>query len=374
MRFADIPGLDTIKRQLIASVQNGLVAHARLFIGQEGALNLPLALANATYIHCENRTETDACGTCPSCVKNQKFIHPDTHFVFPVSNVKSEKDEERFRADMLKTWRSFLTEHPFGNFDSWVNYFGGEDKRPIISTNESRNIMKTLAFKPFESKYKVMIIWLPELMHTSAANSILKILEEPAPHTYFILVTNDVNNVIQTIQSRTQSVNVPLLNDNIISTFLVERYDQQPAHAERLARLANGKLANAIALIDEEETNEHEFFTGWMRSCFKSDFATLVDKAGEFHDMDKLTQQNILLYGMNMFRETLLVHSDAGALHRVQEEELKFARDFSSVVSFPVIERSVTLMNEAAYHLERNGSARMIFLDLSLNLSKMMGK
>jgi DNA polymerase-3 subunit delta' len=146
----------------------------------------------------------DSCGVCPACSKNNKFIHPDTHFVFPLSNVKAEKDEEKLRAEMLKSWRAFLLEQPLGNLQDWTNYYGGEDKQALISRDESREIIKTLALKPFESKHKVMIIWQPELMHPSAANGILKILEEPAPHTFFILVTNALTTCLPSSQNTTR--------------------------------------------------------------------------------------------------------------------------------------------------------------------------
>jgi DNA polymerase-3 subunit delta' len=189
MKFSTIPGLKETKSLLIQSAVNHHMAHAQLFVGPEGALSLPLVIAFATYIHCQDRGADDACGTCPACAKSLKLVHPDTHFVFPLSNIKGDKDDERFRAEMMKSWRSFLLEQPFGNLSDWTTYYGGEDKQAIISREESREIVKTLSLKPFESQYKIMIIWLPELMHPSAANGILKILEEPSANTLFFLIT-----------------------------------------------------------------------------------------------------------------------------------------------------------------------------------------
>jgi DNA polymerase-3 subunit delta' len=103
MKFADIPGLASVKERLIRSAKEGKVAHAQLFNGKPGTLNLPLALAYTTFLHCQNRSDTDSCGTCPACSKSQKYIHPDTHFVFPLGNVKGDKDDERFKADITKT-------------------------------------------------------------------------------------------------------------------------------------------------------------------------------------------------------------------------------------------------------------------------------
>src|SRR5688572_15802963 len=252
MKFSSIPGLSETKKLLIDAVKNDHTAHAQLFVGAAGALNLPLALAYATYLHCQDRGENDSCGMCAACSKNLKFIHPDTHFVFPVSNIKGDKDEDRFKAEIMKSWRSFLLEQPFGNLSDWTTYYGGEDKQALISREESREIIKTLSLKPFESPYKVMVIWQPELMHPSAANGILKILEEPAAHTYFILVTNAADKLLPTIISRTQIISVPLLEDNDIERYLVDQ-GLEPKKSRNLAHIASGDLNEALKLAEGEE-------------------------------------------------------------------------------------------------------------------------
>lgn len=368
MKFAAIPGLKNVKELLTGSARQNHMAHAQLFVGTEGALNLPLALAFATYIHCENRGD-DSCGVCPACSKNNKLIHPDTHFVFPVSNVKGDKDEERFKAETMKSWRSFLLEDPFGNLNDWTNYYGGEDKQAIISRDESREIIRTLSLKPFESPYKVMIIWQPELMHPSAANGLLKVLEEPSPNTFFILVTNAADKLLPTIISRTQIVTVPLLDDQEVEEHLTIT-GVDATKAARIAQLAEGNLNYAIKLIDTDDDDNATLFTEWMRACFRKNYPTLVALAENYHALDRLSQKNRMTYSMNMMRETLLHVAGAKDMNRARGEELKFIQDFSKVMNVNKIERSYVLMNDASYHLERNGSAKMIFLDLSLQIAK----
>lgn len=370
MKFSEIPGLAETKRTLIDSVKSNHIAHAQLFVGAEGALNLPLALAYATYIHCQNRQENDSCGTCSACSKSLKYIHPDTHFVFPLSNVKNDKDDERFKAEILKSWRTFLSEQPFSDLDDWTTSYGGEDKLALISREESREIVKALSLKPFESQFKIMIIWQPEFMHPSAANGILKILEEPAAHTYFILVTNAADRLLPTIISRTQIITVPLLADKEIENYLVEKKSLERKRASAITQLAEGNLNLSFKLTENEEDDSAPFFIDWMRACFKKNFSSLVSSSEAFHALDKLRQRNIMHYGINMMRESLLKSAGADELHRVQGEELKFIQDFSKVMNVYKIEKSYSLMNNATYHLERNGSAKMIFLDLSLQLAK----
>lgn len=369
MLFKDIPGLSSVKSDLIQAVHADHVAHARLFAGPAGMLGLPLALANATYIHCENKGKDDACGICPACVKSLKYIHPDTHFVFPVANLKGDKDEEAFRSDMLKSWRSFLLEQPFGQPDDWVAYHGGEDKQAIITRNESRSIIRALSLKPFESRHKVMIIWQPEWMHPSAANGILKILEEPAEQTYFILVTYDADKLLPTILSRTQIINIPMLNEEEVTDYLASKNGVTKSQAKHFARLAGGNLAEAIAFSENEENDHAALFAEWMRLCYKKRFDKIVPMAEDFHAMDRLSQKNLMLYSLDILRECLLHGAEAGTLQRAQDEEMKFINDFSKVMQFDQIERATQLIDEASFHLERNGSAKMIFLDLSIKIA-----
>jgi len=370
MMFSSIPGLAEVKSKLTGSVQANHIAHALLFAGKAGALNLPLALAFAQYLHCQQKSGDDACGVCPACSKSLKHVHPDTHFVFPLGNVKGDKDEERFRADLLKTWRSFLLEQPFGNLGNWIAFYGGEDKQALIAREESREIVRSLALKPFESTNKVMIIWLPELMHPSAANGILKILEEPPAHTFFLLVTQSAEQLLPTILSRTQMVQVPLLADDEVDAFLQTREDLDEAKRREIVQLAEGDLNFAIQLTGSEEDHHQSRFIDWMRTCFKKDYSRLLTLADEFHELDKLAQRHLLHYGLSMIRETLLALSGADAMRRVKGEEEKFVLNFSKYLSVPKIETAHRVINEAAYHLDRNGSAKMIFMDLSLQLAR----
>jgi DNA polymerase III subunit delta' len=370
MTFSLVPGLEQIKKQLTSSAIANHIAHALLFAGRPGALNLPLALAFANYLHCQNKTGYDACGKCAACSKSLKYVHPDTHFVFPLGNIKGDKDEEQFRCEILKTWRSFLIEQPFGNLGNWISFYGGEDKQALIAREEGRHIIRSLALKPFESTNKVMVIWLPELMHPSAANGILKILEEPPAHTFFLLVTNSAEQLLPTILSRTQIVHVPLLTDREVEDYLEKKYslDEDKQHA--LVQLAAGDLNFAIQLTDTEGDHHQARFIDWMRTCFKKDYAKLIAMGDEFHELDKLSQRNLLHYGLDMMRETLLQISRAKNISHTKGEEEKFVQNFSKYLSVSKIEIANHLISEASYHLDRNGSAKMIFTNLSIQLSK----
>ena len=372
MQFADIPGSDFIKEKLIQSVTHGKMAHAQLFLGIEGALNLPLALAYAMYLHCENKGETDACGTCPACSKSLKYIHPDTNFVFPMGNLKGDKDQDQFKAEMLKIWRTFLLEKPFGSLSDWVNFHGGEDKQLNISREESREIIKALSLKSFESAYKVMIIWQPEYMHPKASNGILKILEEPPANTIFLLVANEEEKLLPTIVSRTQVLQVPLLSDDELSDYLGTTQDLEETKLRKVIQLAEGNLNLALALIDTGEDHNQEVFTEWMRACWGKDYVKLVALSEKFHELDKLSQRNMLQYSLTMMREAMLQLAGATQINRTKGGELALIHNFSKVLDIPKIDKTTQLIGDSEYFLERNGSAKMIFLDLSLQIAGIM--
>ena len=368
MRFKDIGGLQEVKEKLVASVQNDHVAHAQLFLGRPGSPNLPMALAFTAYLNCERPVNGDSCGICPSCSKNDKYVHPDVHFVFPVSPTKNITGKEVVSTSFLKEWREFLDASPFGALPQWAAHYGGEDKEANISKEESRQVIKNLSLKAFEGKNKVMIIWLPEYMHPSAANGLLKILEEPPERTIFLLVSNNAERLLTTILSRTQVINIPNFSDQELALILKEKHQLGEDQARQFAHLANGDLNAALRLVNNVEDSGHQLFADWMRDCFKRDFTSLVRRSDEFHGMNKVAQKSLLLYGMNMMRESL-VNQFAPGLTRVDGKERTFIENFGKVMNEGKVGAINKLLNEAHFHLERNAGARMVFLDLSLQIA-----
>lgn len=370
MQFKDIKGLNEVKKTLIRGATKDQVAHALLFAGREGAPNIPIALAFASFLNCENRLEDDSCGVCPACLKNKKYIHPDLHFVYPVNSTKKiTKKEEVISTSFIKEWRSFLQENPYGNVEEWSNYFGS-DKQVQISKEESRQIIKSLSLKPFEGKYKVMIIWLPELMHPSSANGILKILEEPPSQTVFVLVTNKEDRLLSTITSRTQRFYIPLFSDDELTYILNEDYQVSKEDAALIAQLADGNLNEALRLLNQTTSDHHQFFTDWMRECYKKNIPPLVHRADDFHMMNKVTQKSFLQYALNMIRESLIHHAQAATLQRSRGDKLTFIENFSKAMHPDIAQDVISIINEGYGHLERNASAKIVFLDLSIAISK----
>jgi len=368
MFFKDIPGLEETKKILIASVKNNHIAHGQLFFGSEGSAALPLALAYATFINCENQQAEDACGVCAACVKNQKYIFPDLHFIFPTSSTKA-KTKDISSNTFLKEWRTFLTETPYSNLSEWGAFFGGENKQLSISVDESRNIVKNLTLKAIEGAYKIMVLWLPEMMNAAAANALLKILEEPPGKTVFLLVTQDPGKIITTILSRTQMVKIRDFTDSEVATYLEKKKDITEKRAKQIAYLADGKMNEAFRLVDEAEEDNQEMFREWMRLCYKKDYTSLVNWSDSFQKMGREAEKTFFQYGLSVLRESLVFQSTGDALLRLEETEKTFIENFSKVLNTEKIEKISTFLNEAYYHIERNANSKIVFLDMSLSVA-----
>ncbi|HEY8402633.1 MAG TPA: DNA polymerase III subunit delta [Cytophagaceae bacterium] len=372
MQFSEIPGLQETKRTLINSVKNNHVAHAQLFSGTEGNAALAMALAYATYINCEDKKEEDSCGVCASCTKINKLIHPDIHFVYPVSTTK-DVPKDALSNSFLKDWRTFVQANPFASLNDWANHIGAENKQLNISVDESRNLIKTLALKAFEADYKVMIIWLPEFMNSAAANAILKILEEPPYKTLFLLVTQNQQKIITTILSRTQRIFIRPFTDDEIKQLIVQKFNLEDKKAQQIAYLADGNLNEAFRLIEEIQEDNQSMFRDWMRLCYKrNNIPELVEWSEEFQKMGKEAQKGLFQYGINIMRESLVYKLSGSELLRLHDEDLKFVEGFSKVMDEHKIEKIYQQLNDGYYHIERNANAKIAFLDISFSISNIL--
>lgn len=368
MLFSEIFGLQDVKDKLIQSVRSDHLAHALLFLGREGSANLALALAFATYLNCTHRKSNDACGECPSCVKNAKFIHPDVHFAFPVTSIKEKKGKELISLNFLEEWRNFLIQDPYNNAVGWNNFLGGENKQLNISREESRQIIRNLSLKPFEGEYKIMLIWLPEYMHPSSANAILKILEEPPQKTIFLLVSNDQSRLLSTILSRTQIVSIRPFSDDEIREMLIKQHFIDQHKAEQVTHLVDGNIQEALRLAREVEDDSHKIFRDWMRTCYKGDLTSMVRWSERFSSLNKAGQQTLFSYGLSIMRESLISISGEYKLSRIQGDELEFSKNLVKVLDTDKISQITEALNTGSYHLERNANPRILFLDLSINV------
>lgn len=374
MKFSDIPGQKEIIQRLIGSVKTERVSHAQLFTGPEGCGNLALALAYAQYISCENKTAGDSCGTCKSCIKYEKLIHPDLHFVFPV--IKNKSSSEPVSDNYIQQWREFVRKSPYFNLNRWLDSIEVGNAQGLIFASEASEILKKLSLKAFESDFKIMIIWLPEKMHPSSANKLLKLIEEPPEKTLFILVSDEPDKVIPTILSRCQLIKIPSFKNEDISSYLIDTFKIHKARADDIAGVVNGNLIRAVELCENEDSSlkNLDYFKTLMRFAWKRDIIAIINWSEDMAAIGREPQKSFLSFTLRLLRENLMLTlgQKKNNLVYLTGEESEFSSKFHPFISQDNIYQFTDEINKAYAHIEANGNARIIFLDLGLRITRLI--
>ena len=381
MLFSEILGQEHIKKHLTQSVDNGRVAHAQLFVGNEGCGTLPMAIAYAQYLLCtntngENNTGNDACN-----LKFNNFSHPDLHFAFPVTTSDKAKSHP-ISSHYLEEWRHLLKEQPYANLFDWYKLLGVDNKQGQIGVDEAQDIVKALSLKAYEGGYKVMLIWMAEKMNTAAANKLLKLIEEPPNKTVFILIAEDEEQIINTIKSRCQILHFPPLAEDVIKNALIKNYNIDASVATKIAHQANGNYNKACDLIykDSEDLQFEEWFIYWIRSAFKAkgNKAAIHDLISWSDDISKTgreTQKQFLSFCLDFFRQALLLNYNASDLVYFEPKTDTFKlENFAPFVHNNNILEISNELQDAIYHIERNGNSKIILTDLSIKLTRLLHK
>ncbi|RCW93584.1 DNA polymerase III subunit [Winogradskyella arenosi] len=381
MLFSEVLGQNHIKKHLTTSVDAGRIAHAQLFVGAEGTGTLPMALAYAQYILCQN-TDGENTGGLEACnIKFKNYSHPDLHFAFPVTTsdkVKSKPVSKFY----LEEWRQLLNQQPYGNLFDWYKLLGVDNKQGIIGVEEAMDIVKSLTLKSFEGGYKVMIIWMAEKMNIPSANKLLKLIEEPPEKTIFLLITEDEEQIINTIKSRCQVLHFPPLAEEAIVEGLVKNYHIEEAVAIKIAHQSNGNYNKACDLIynDSEDIQFEKWFVLWVRSAFKARgnkaaIHDLISWSEEIAKTGRETQKKFLNFCLNYFRQALLMNYNANDLVYLEPKSENFKLEkFAPFVHDNNIMEIAEELQDAIYHIERNGNSKIILTDLSIKLTRLLHK
>lgn len=374
MYFRDIIGQEELKRHLILSAQSGLVPHAQMFCGQGGYGSFALALAYARYLNCTERTESDSCGHCPSCRKYDILAHPDLHFVFPIVP-KNEKKKE-LCDDYLPEWRDFLNNNFYFTLDDWLDYIDAGNSQALIYSRESDEIVRKLSLKIYEAKYRILFVWLPEKLHPTCANKLLKIIEEPPLNTVILMVSETPDIVLGTIQSRAQRLNVRAIHQTDIENILKEKYSLSADDAKYVAHLSRG---NYLAALDAISVNEEkrlylEQFKTIMRNSWARNVKGMKSQAESLASISREKQKNFLSYCQQLIRENFVYRFQEPELNYMNHDEASFAVRFSPFIN----ERNVLgLMDElelAERQISQNVNSKMVFFDLALRITVLIRK
>ena len=379
MLFKEILGQQKSKQLLMQMVREERVPHAQLFLGSHGNGNLAMALAFAQFVGCTNKLVEDSCGACPSCVKHTKYVHPDLHFVFPVATTPSVKAKP-ISKNFLSEWRSILKENAYFSLFDWIKYIGVENKQGIISVEERTHIVKDLSLKPYESDTKIMLIWMPEKMNIQAANKLLKIIEEPPHKTLFLLVAESEENMLATVLSRTQLFKVPRYSDAEVTEYLINREVAQEK-AQMISALVEGNINEALKLAEHSEDVEENSlrFVQWMRLCFSAlqvkDIDKLVQWSETIAKAGRENQKSFLLYASNVMRDALLKNYGVAAMMKMNVSGQNFTMEkFAPFIHAENCMEIMEELNMAQLHIERNANPKILFLDTSFKVARLLHK
>jgi DNA polymerase-3 subunit delta' len=370
MLFKEIVGQEAAKERLIRSVKDGRISHAQLFLGPQGSGSLPLAVAYAQYISCLNKQDNDSCGTCSSCVKYNKLIHPDLHFVYPVALSK----DVRISTDVAAKWRESFLDNPYITLFNWFEQLDAENKQAVIGTEESGEILRKLSLTTYETEYKIMIIWQAEKMNQAAANKLLKILEEPPDKTLFLLVCESEDQLLRTIVSRTQLIKITRIADEDLIGALIENNGIEREAAEKIAHLADGNYAEALLLINENENAAQNLasFQKLMRASLKFDPKAVMSWIDEVSVAGRERQKNFINYALHIIRESTILNYGDVELVKLSADEQEFVKKFSPFIHTNNVERFCDELNKAYYHMERNANAKILFMDLAFKFNELL--
>jgi DNA polymerase-3 subunit delta' len=283
--------------------------------------------------------------------------------------------------DFIAEFREMVLQNSYFGLNDWYAKISGDAKQGLIYSNESEEIIRKLSLKTYESEYKIMIIWLPEKMHATCANKLLKILEEPPEKTVFLMVSNTPDEIITTILSRTQHIHVPRLSDSEIIQALIknEELEIESNEAEYATHIANGSYLNALAVLNEGDENKQNFdrFVMVMRLAWqvgnKKDHASLKTLRKWSDDMAAASmgrerQKNFLSYAQRMTRENFINNMQQPDLNYLTSDEADFSQRFSPFINERNVEDLMSEFALAERHIEQNVNAKMVFFDLTLKV------
>jgi DNA polymerase-3 subunit delta' len=371
-------GLAAEAARLATGADTGRISHAQMFTGLSGYGGLPLALAYAQYVNCTDRKDGDSCGVCPSCLKTAALAHPDLHFLFPVNSSSKGGSTKPGGDTFLPQWRDTVAATG-GYFDEqmWYRAIDIENQQGIISRADADELVRKLSYKSFEARFKVVIIWLPEKMRTEAANSLLKILEEPWDGTLFLLVSQSPQFLLPTILSRVQQTEVPRIGAEDLERWLVYEKKVEPARAAEVVRLSGGDLLEAASIAaDGGASGSEEYFELFkqlMRLSYGNKHMELIEWADSVAGMGREEQKRLLTYTARLLRSSYMLTAGMPALSYLWGEEKDFCTKFAPFIDNRNIEALIDEVTTASEQVARNGNPRMIFPHFALTVSKMIG-
>jgi DNA polymerase-3 subunit delta' len=370
MNWENIAGQENLKKLLQDSITENRVSHAQLFIGKEGYGTMPLVLAYAKEIL---KGENEHAAS-----KVEHLNHLDLHFSFPVfTDNRNSLSKNKF-----EEFREMILDFPYASFDDWAAVLESENKQFFISADEIDEQNQKFALKSFEGGTKILIVWRADKMNTAASNKFLKFLEEPPAKTIILLTAESSDDILPTILSRTQLIEVPRINDEDLEVYLKNKFNISNEKGKEIVHQSQGNLNDAVKFLSSQDKDPEfeKLFVQWVRDAFmvkkKPEYLkNIIIWAKEIASWNREKQKNFLNYASEIFRLALL--------QNYQSEELVYKKidangfnwaGFSKFISGANIISILEEINTADLHLTRNGNPKIVWTDLGIKLSRYIHK
>jgi DNA polymerase-3 subunit delta' len=373
MLFSEVIGQQEIKVKLRNLVEHNRLSHALLLNAPEGAGGMPLALAFAQFMVCKNVSEAgsksnfpfESCGVCPSCIKAAGLIHPDIHYVYPVISRKS--GDKPVSTDFISEWREFISQFPYGTIFDWLQFIEADNKQGNISAHECNEINRKLSLKSFESGYKILIIWMPEYLGNEG-NKLLKLIEEPPPDTLFILVTENEAQILPTILSRVQIIQLPRPSVSEIQEALISRARVSPEQARQLAAVSEQNYREALRQLQHGQDDWQGLLREWLNAVLKTGPLAQVKWVEEISRTGREKQKQFLQYFIHLLEQAIRLRMSDGSLTDLPDSEKDFALRLNKSGNLASQQAIIQEINKSIYFIERNANAKMLFHALTIRL------
>ncbi len=370
MQFSNIIGQDKIKNQLLRSANSGRIHHTQLLLGKEGAGGLPLAIAYAQYLNCEQPSAEDSCGQCSSCRQMSKLIHPNVYFSFPTIKPKGASTPP-ISTEFIKPFREFVLTNPYGKERDWLSMMETGNKQGNITARECAEIIKSVKLKVAGNRYKIAIIWMPERLGKDG-NRLLKLLEEPPEQCLFILVAEDEDQILNTILSRSQILRLEPIKDQEVVHYLQSQFEVEPQKAQHIALLSQGNLGLAQQLLDDTSNEEHNNVYLWFQSILKTkgDLVSLID---QFAKLSREQIKNLLEHTHQVCREALFIN-DQVFPSRLSQPEAKIAQWLGNRLTLDQIQELSSIIDQTRFGIGRNGNVKILLLAASIKIDDLINQ
>jgi len=314
------------------AVARGDVSHAYLFTGLPGVGKTTLARALATALLCQGQGERP-CGECRSCHLVASGNHPDLHIV------ASERPGARLKIDQV------------------------------------RELQRQLALTPNEGRWRVAILHRFEEATTSAANALLKTLEEPPPYVVLVVLSSDADRLLPTIVSRCQQMPLRPLPVALVAQALAERWGAEPEQAELLAHLSGGRLGWAVRTISDKQALKRR--AKRLDALDQLISASIVERFryAEKLARDPVATRETLDLWIGWWRDVMLLAAEVDAPLTNVDCQRRGAviaplRDHARRFGVERSAAMVEALRSAADRLKRNANARLTLEVLMLDLPR----